>query len=128
MIVLLDTCTFLWILEGSSELSGTATEIIRNPANRLFLSAVSAWEILLKHSIGDLPMPEPPERFVPRQRVRHGIEPLPLLEDDTFRLHRLPKHHRDPFDRLLVCQALARRMPILTPDRLIRRYPATTIW
>jgi PIN domain nuclease of toxin-antitoxin system len=46
----------------------------------------------------------------------------------TLRLHRLPKHHRDPFDRLLVCQALARRMPILTPDRLIRRYSVTTIW
>jgi PIN domain nuclease of toxin-antitoxin system len=126
--VLLDTCTFLWLVTDRRELSRRARDVFRSPENRLFLSAASAWEIALKHSTGRLWLADPPETFVPRERERHAIEALPIDEADALAAGSLPAIHRDPFDRLLVCQALARRMPILTPDRLIRRYSVTTIW
>lgn len=128
MRLLLDTCTFLWIAEGAPVLSATARELFRDPANPVFLSSVSAWEISVKHGLGRLPLTDPPERWVPRERQRHGIEPLPLDEDAVLYLPRLPDHHRDPFDRMLVCQALAGGMTLLTPDPDIARYPVRTRW
>ena len=128
MRLLLDTCTFLWIAEGSPELSATARELFRDPANPVFLSAVSAWEISVKHGLGRLPLSDPAERWVPRERQRHGIDPLPLDEEAVLYLPRLPDHHRDPFDRMLVCQALAGGMTLLTPDPEIARYPVRTRW
>jgi PIN domain nuclease of toxin-antitoxin system len=94
----------------------------------VFLSAVSAWEITVKHALGKLPLPEAPERFVPRQRASRGIAPLPLDEEAALELGRLPLLHRDPFDRMLVCQALVSGMRLVTPDPQIARYPVRTLW
>jgi len=126
--ILLDTCTFLWIIGDAPELSNRARELFIDPANDVFLSAVSAWEITVKHSLGRLPLPEPPERFIPLQRERHGIEALPLEEEATLYLNRLPSPHRDPFDRMLICQAIVHGMVILTPDELITQYPVRSLW
>ena len=128
MNVLLDTCTFLWLVTDRRELSKRAREVFRSPENRLFLSAASAWEIALKNAAGRLWLADPPGTFVPRERERHAIDVLPIDEADALGAGSLPGWHRDPFDRLLVCQALARGMPILTPDPLISRYPVKTIW
>jgi len=100
--LLLDTCTFLWIAAGSKELSETAADLFRDPDNEVFLSAVSAWEIAVKHGIGRLPLPGDPARFVPEQRKAHGIADLPLDEAAALLLTHLPALHRDPFDRMLV--------------------------
>jgi PIN domain nuclease of toxin-antitoxin system len=126
--LLLDTCTFLWAIEGGAELSVTARNALVDPDNDVFLSAVSAWEIAVKHSLGRLPLPEPPERYVPAQRSARGIAALPLDEDAALQLVRLPSLHRDPFDRMLVCQALAGAFTVVTPDPEIARYPVRILW
>lgn len=128
MRVLLDTCTFLWIVAGAADLSRRARELFSDPGNTVRLSAVSGWEISVKHSLGRLPLPDPPGQFVPEMRERHGIEPLPLDEASALHLSLLPDLHRDPFDRMLICQALVHGLVLLTPDRLIQRYPVRTEW
>jgi PIN domain nuclease of toxin-antitoxin system len=126
--ILLDTCTFLWIAADSPELSTTARKLFADPANEVFLSAVAAWEIMVKHALGRLPLPEPPERFIPMHRDLHQIAPLPLAEAAVMQLAKLPDYHRDPFDRMLVCQAIADGLALLTPDELIAQYPVRTVW
>lgn len=128
MRLLLDTCSFLWAVRGDAQLSTEAAALFRDPANEVFLSAVSAWEIAIKHGLGKLPLPDPPARYVPRERERHGIEALPLQEADTLLLDRLPPVHGDPFDRLLICQAVQHGMTLLTPDPMIQRYPVPVRW
>lgn len=128
MKLLLDTCSFLWAVRGDALLSAEASALFRDPANEVFLSAVSAWEIAVKYSLGKLPLSDVPARYVPRERERHGIEPLPLGEADTLLLDRLPAVHTDPFDRLLVCQAVQHGMTLLTPDPMIHRYPVPVRW
>lgn len=128
MKLLLDTCTFLWLVRGSARLSAPAAALFRDPANEVFLSVVSAWEIAVKHGLGRLPLGDTPARYVPAERTRHGIAALPLGEDDALMLDRLPAVHADPFDRLLVCQAIQRGMTLLTPDEQIHRYPVAVAW
>jgi PIN domain nuclease of toxin-antitoxin system len=82
----------------------------------------------VKYALRRLPLPTPPERFVPAQREAHGITTLELDEESVLQLHRLPEFHRDPFDRMLVCQAIVHGMTIVTPDPLIAQYPVRTRW
>lgn len=128
MRILLDTCTFLWIVSGDLQLSERAAALVREPTNEVYLSVASAWEIAVKHRLGRLSLPEPPERFVPVERAYHGIEPLPLDEESVLYAHRLPLLHRDPFDRILICQSIAHGLTIVTPDPLITQYPARCTW
>ncbi len=128
MRLLVDTCTFLWIVGGSRELSPRAREAFADPANEVFLSAVSAWEIAVKYRLGRLPLPATPDEFVPGQRTAHGIEPLAVDEEAALHVAKLPDLHRDPFDRMLVAQALVGGLVLLTPDDQVRQYPARTLW
>ena len=99
-----------------------------DPDNELFLSVVSAWEIALKQVNGRLPLPEPAARYVPKRRQANGIASLDLSEDAVLQLPKLPPLHSDPFDRLLICQAIAHSLAILTPDECIARYPVRVLW
>ena len=128
MRLLLDTCTFLWIVGGAPELSARARQAFADPANDVYLSAASAWEIAVKHRLGRLPLPETPDRFVPRARDAHGIDPLDIDEAAVLHVARLPDLHRDPFDRILVAQALLGGLVLVTPDEALRQYPAPTLW
>ena len=128
MKLLLDTCTFLWLAVGSDALSRNAINTFTEPENDVYLSAVSAWEINVKYKIGKLPLPLPPDKFIPRERERHFISPLALSEQDTLHLNKLPTPHNDPFDRMLVCQAIEHSLTILTPDPLITQYPVRSFW
>ncbi len=89
---------------------------------------MSSWKITVKHGLGRLPLPKLPDPFIRTQRELHGIATLPLDEEATLYLSRLPALHSDPFDRMLVCQALAQGLILLTPDEEITRYPVRTIW
>lgn len=128
MRLLLDTCTFLWYCIDSLELSTRARELIASPENESFLSAVSSWEISVKYKLKRLNLPEPPERYIPKIREAHQIQSLSLDEEDTFYLSKLPDRHRDPFDRMLVCQSIVSGMQIVTPDHAISQYPIKTLW
>lgn len=128
MNILLDTVTFLWILEDSRELSATARAALKDKDNSLHLSAASAWEISVKHALGKLPLPQAPKHIISRQRAARGILELPISEAATFHLSALPALHRDPFDHIIICQAIEHGMVVLTPDPLIRAYPVRTLW
>jgi len=126
--ILLDTCTFLWLVTDAPALSDSARKVFAEVENEVYLSAVSTWEIALKHALGRLRLPAPPERYVPDQRTRHEISFLPLHEDATLFLKRVPRIHKDPFDRMLICQALVHDLIILTPDPLVSQYTVGTMW
>ncbi len=128
MKFLLDTCTFLWLAADADEVPSRVRDLCADEANELYLSAVSAWEIAVKHRLGRLPLPAPPARFVVEEREALGSLALPLDEESALHLLRLPLLHRDPFDRMLVCQALVHGLAILTPDPLVAQYPARVVW
>ena len=98
MRLLLDTCTFLWLISDDARLSDKARGLFKNPENEVFLSSVSFWEINVKYQIGKLPLPESPRSYIPKQRENHGIESLSLSEADISHLLTLPSVHKDPFD------------------------------
>ena len=127
MKLLLDACTFLWIA-GGERISEAAAAAYRDPSNEVYLSAASAWEITIKYQSGRLPLPEPPHTLIPTERRLRGIAPLAVGEEAVYQLPKLPQLHRDPFDRILVCQAIAGSLAILTPDPLIHQYPVRVIW
>ncbi len=127
MRILLDTCEFLWLVAGDAKLPGRVASAVRDPRNEVFLSAVSFWEISLKHSLGKLPLPQPPAQFIPLQRAKHLIAPLALDEAAVARLSGLPGLHRDPFDRMLVCQAQAHGLTLASSDALVRQYPVSLL-
>lgn len=128
MKLLLDTCTFLWVLADARPLSRRARDLVLDPGNEVFLSAASAWEIALKHALGRLPLPAPPAQFVPAERERHGIDALSIDEESVLQVAKLPHLHRDPFDRVIVCQAIVHGMAVLTPDPLVAQYPVRVVW
>ena len=128
MRLLLDTCTFLWMITADAKLSAAAEALLRAPDHQLYLSAVSGWEISVKYAIGKLSLPMHPAQYIPEKRELHGVLTLALRERDVMVLPSLPPLHKDPFDRMLVCQAIARQMVLVTPDPAIRAYPVRTAW
>jgi PIN domain nuclease of toxin-antitoxin system len=128
MKILLDTCTFLWWALGDSQVPAPTQALLRDADNDVFLSAVSSWEIAVKHAAGRLALPERPEIWVPSRRARYGIEPLPIDETEALHVGKLPPIHRDPFDRMLVAQAICHGLEIATPDPTLRRYPCRVVW
>ncbi len=127
MRLLLDTHVFLWYISGDAKLSPVFRDRIRDPQNDVYLSVVSVWEAIVKYQLGKLPLPEPAEQFLPTQRDRHKIESLALDEASVARLATLPSLHRDPFDRMLMCQALEHQLVVVTVDEAIRQYPITVL-
>ena len=128
MKLLLDTCTFLWLAADDPCLTPAARTSCRSPGNEVFLSSLSAWEIAIKHRLGRLPLPDPPARYVTSRRTWLRLEPLAFDEECAAHDGLLPPHHRDPFDRGLVSQAILNGMTIVTPDPAIARYPAPVLW
>lgn len=122
MNLLLDTCEFLFLISGSTRLTRERREAISSAENTVFLSSVSVSEIAIKYGIGKLHLPETPETYIPKNRIRHHIAELPLLEQAAVLMFSLPFHHRNPFDRLLIAQSIAHDLTLVTSDPLIHRY------
>ena len=127
MKILLDTHIFLWFISGDSRLSTDVRDAIRDPDNEIYLSVVSDWESIVKYQLGKLPLPEAPETYLPKQRNLHQIASLALDETSVAQLARLPPLHRDPFDRMLICQAVQNSLIIATVDSAVRAYSVSVI-
>jgi PIN domain nuclease of toxin-antitoxin system len=126
--LLLDACTFLWFDIDSPRLSPLARQLCLDPENQLYFSVILTWEIAIKNMSGRLSLGEPVEKYVPRRREAIGITSLELSEETVLQLPKLPPLHNDPFDRMLVCQAIVHGLVILTPDEWITRYPVRVMW
>ncbi|MBO0700589.1 MAG: type II toxin-antitoxin system VapC family toxin [Zavarzinella sp.] len=123
MRLLLDTHVFLWYITADSKLPAPFRAAIQDPANEVYLSVVSVWEAVIKHGLGKLPLPGPPADYLPQQRDAHGITSLPVAEGAMPHVAGLPPLHRDPFDRLLVAQALQHGLTVATVDPDVSAYP-----
>ena len=122
MRLLLDTHIFLWYISGDTQLEHATRNAISDADNGVYLSVISVWESLIKYQIGKLPLPRSPEVYLPEQRDRHLISSLPLDEASVAKLVTLPLIHRDPFDRMLICQAMEHDLTIVTVDDAICSY------
>ncbi|MCY7347271.1 MAG: type II toxin-antitoxin system VapC family toxin [Pyrinomonadaceae bacterium] len=122
MKLLLDTHIFLWYITADARLSALFRDAIREPGNQVFLSVASLWETIIKYKLGKLPLPQSSEIYIPKQRRQHQIKRLLLHENAVKELAKLPILHRDPFDRILICQTLANDLMILTVDPQIQSY------
>lgn len=118
---LLDTHVFLWMHAAPDRL-GAAAGIIEDESNELLLSAASSWEIAVKWALGKLPLPEPPDTYVPSKMALGSTGGLPLTHAHALGVSRLPTHHSDPFDRMLLSQAVAEKLTLITADVAMRRY------
>lgn len=127
MKLLLDTHIFLWFISGDERLPVMMRDSIRNPENDVYVSVVSLWEAIVKHQLGKLPLPQPPETYLPVQRERHQIASLALDEASVSQLAKLPPLHRDPFDRMLICQAAEHGLTLVTVDDMIASYPVPVL-
>lgn len=128
MRLLLDTQSFLWAVDAPPKLSERARNAIRSDRNEVLVSAVTAWEIAIKSQLGDLRLPQQPARFVPEQMAANSFAPLAVLIDHALKVADLPPIHRDPFDRLLVAQAMTEGLTLVTADRQLSRYDVQTLW
>lgn len=128
MKLLLDTCCFLWMIDQVECLSPKAIEALENNTNELVLHQASSWEIQLKYDRGKLPLSRPPSEIIPEAISVHGIRYQTIQDSDIWHLQKLPDHHRDPFDRLLISHALYEGFKIVTPDPEIHKYPVPVIW
>jgi PIN domain nuclease of toxin-antitoxin system len=125
---LLDTMVWLWSV-GPTELIGRAgLEILSSGSDEIYLSAASSWEIAIKAKLGKFQPPEAPGPYVRSRLAKQGIRSLSITQDHTLSVYDLPLHHSDPFDRLIIAQALAEDMVILTSDRMFKKYSVDLVW
>jgi PIN domain nuclease of toxin-antitoxin system len=124
--LLVDTHAFLWFLAGDARLSRRAITAIE-ASDEWWLSTASVWELAIKASLGRLTLPSPVLDYV-SAKVRDGLRVLPIEWPHTAAVEQLPFHHRDPFDRLIVAQAQYDQLPIVTRDRVFRKYGVEVIW
>jgi PIN domain nuclease of toxin-antitoxin system len=128
MKVLLDTHAFLWFIEGSSNLSTAARGLIETSSNQSLLSVASLWEMAIKISLGRLRLGQPFELLIREQLDLNGIETLAIDLSHVAAVVTLPFHHRDPFDRLLIAQAIVEDIPLVSVDSAFDAYPVNRLW
>jgi PIN domain nuclease of toxin-antitoxin system len=119
---LLDTHVWLWMLADPGRIRSDLGSELRDGRTRLLLSAASSWEIAIKWALGRLSLPEPPATYVPSRMQRTNVEPLAVTHSHALQVATLLRHHRDPFDRLLVAQAQLEGVPLVTADRVFDAY------
>jgi len=128
MNLILDTHVFLWWVEGSERLSKTALKIISDTKNTVHISAVVAWEIALKSQLGLLVITRSPREYIAEHVVKSGFVPLAISLSHASRISELPALHKDPFDRLLIAQALHENYTLVSSDEVIKKYKVKIIW
>jgi PIN domain nuclease of toxin-antitoxin system len=126
--LLLDTHAFLWWITDDDRFSERAAGLIADGANEVYFSAASAWEIAIKAGLGRIRLPDDAWSFTPEQLERNAFQALPVHVPHAIAVIALPDVHGDPFDRMLVAQALTEGLTILTADPWIGRYQVPVIW
>ncbi len=125
---LLDTAIFLWSLANPDKLNRKAVALLEDMQQSLFLSPASSWEISIKWASGKLKLPEAPSAYVTKRLSWHGIRSLPITHLHALTAGELPRHHSDPFDRMLIAQAQSENLVVLTSDPVFRSYEVETLW
>jgi PIN domain nuclease of toxin-antitoxin system len=128
MKLLLDTHAFLWYITNDPRLPRYASDAVRDKSNEAFLSVVSVWEALVKYQLGKLALPAPADRYIDSRRATHRISSISLEPAAVTHLLSLPPHHADPFDRMLICQAIEHELVIVTRDGMFSRYGVPVLW
>lgn len=128
MRFLLDASTFLWWVGDSSKLSTRAIDQIKHLDNEIYISLVCIREIQIKYQIGRVDLPAPLMDIIHVQHTQNGIAVLPMTLSHMQAMTRIPNHHADPFDRMLVAQAMTEDMAIITPNKTIAKYPVKVLW
>ncbi len=128
MNILLDTHTLIWFIGGSTSLSTSARFLIEEPSNQKFVSIVSVWEIAMKVSIGKMTLLAPFEDLFPNQININGFELVPIKVSHASIVTALPFHNRDPFDRIIVAQAIEGKWSVVSVDKIFDKYGVTRLW
>lgn len=128
MNILLDTNAFLFIISDDTRLTGNAKEAFLDKDNSIFLSIVSIWEIVIKATIGKLIIPSPYKTFIQDQMNTNKIILLSLKPEHVYLLEKIPSIHKDPFDRILVCQSKSEKIPVMSSDKIFSQYGIKVIW
>jgi len=127
MKAILDTHAFLWAIAGDARMSQHARDIFGGPSD-LSLSIASIWEIVVKVQLGKLDLPQPAGPYILGKLAENRIKTLAVNLDHLLAFERLPMHHRDPFDRMLIAQSMEEKLPLVTADRVFEKYPIRIIW
>ena len=125
---LLDTAIFLWSLGPAEKLNSQARALLEDRSTELFLSAASSWEISIKVALGKLRLPESASTYLPKRLTSQGIRSLPISHLHALTAGELPRHHRDPFDRMLVAQARSEDLVLMTADSSFKKYSVEILW
>lgn len=128
MKLLVDTHCWLWYLLSPNKLNEKSQALLQSQEHEVYLSAASAWEIVIKHGLGKLEIPLPPEKYIPSRLELLGHQSLPISLQHVTRVGQLPLHHKDPFDRVLIAQAHEEGMALLTADSTLRQYQVEMVW
>jgi PIN domain nuclease of toxin-antitoxin system len=125
---LLDTTALIWMVSDQQKLNPAAAKALRSTSSELYLSVVSVWEIVIKTAMGRLRLRSSPTRAIPEWQSEFGLQTLNVTQTHALEIADLPLHHHDPFDRMLVAQALAEDLVLITADDLLTKYPVRTLW
>lgn len=128
MNLLLDTHVFIWLSLTPERLSQQVTDLLMDETNLWFLSLASVWEMQIKRQLGKLSLNLPLPELIASQQQTNGLQLLPIELNHIFTLENLPQFHRDPFDRLLIAQAITEQIPLLSIDTVFDHYPVQRLW
>ena len=128
MKYLLDTVVWLWSVGPTERIGEVGLEILQRGDHEIYLSAASVWEISIKARSGKFKLPDEPARYIPNRLARQGIRGLTISQTHALRVYDLDLHHNDPFDRLIIAQAMVENLTVLTSDRLFGKYPIEVVW
>jgi PIN domain nuclease of toxin-antitoxin system len=125
---LLDSVIWLWSVYAVEKINDACREILENGQEEVYFSAATAWELSIKARLGKLHLPGPPGQCIPAFMAKQGLRPLPVSHLHAVKVYDLPLHHDDPFDRLIIAQAVMEGMTVLTSDKAFRKYPVDVLW
>jgi len=125
---LLDSVIWLWSIDAVEKINEDCRGIMENGREEIYFSAASVWELSIKARLGKLRLPGPPAQCIPAFMAKQGLRPLPVTHLHAVKVYDLPLHHQDPFDRLIIAQAITEEMTVLTSDRDFRKYAVDVLW